>query len=525
MKIGRLLLGALFAWSAATAATNSVRIETGLIEGTPGSTADVHVFRGISYAAPPVGDLRWRPPEPAAEWNGVRPAREFSHACVQDTTPGRGPKLLVDATVQEVSEDCLYLNVWTTANSAKEKRPVIVYFHGGGLAAGAGNESLYNGEGMAKKGVVFVVSNYRVGVLGFLAYPELTKESQHHSSGNYGFLDQIAALRWVQKNIAAFGGDPQKVTIMGQSGGSRSVNTLMASPLAKGLFQRVISESHAYFAGVPTLAEAEEAGLKFAQAAGTSSLAQMRAKPFGELVRVQLQTRFQPNLNVDGYYMPADIYTMFATGRQNDVPLIAGSNSDESSGYAKLIGAEAFIEQARRRYGSQADVFLKFYPAGSDDEANRSRTLSGTDQSSSYEARAFAQLQSRTGKSKAFLYRFSHKPPLAGPDAQVYNDVFHGAELYYVLQQYDSRKDWAWTSEDRKLGDLMSTYWVNFARTGNPNGKGLPNWPSYDEKADTLMNFGDQVAVTPVPRAAALDFFEKHFHPVDGGFHSSAGSR
>jgi len=510
-----ILIGPL---NTAAAIHNPVRIEEGFISGVSGRSPQVRVFKGIPYAAAPVGKLRWRPPEPAAHWQGVRKADAFGHACMQETAPAHDNPmyawLLLKKPPQDISEDCLFLNVWTAARSADDRRPVMVFLHGGGFIYGSGAEGLYDGEALAKKGVVYVDVNYRLGVFGFLAYPELSMESEHHVSGNYAFLDQIAALRWVRRNIAAFGGDPARVTIFGQSAGSRSVIALTASPLAKGLFQRVISESHGYFGpGAPTLPQAEQAGLRFAAAAGASSLAELRSKSADELMKAQVESRFRANLTIDGWFMPAEIYTIFAAGKQNDAAVIAGSTSDESSGYSKPITTAAFIDVARRRYGRHAETFLKFYPADSNEEAMKSEILSGTDQNGAYEARAFAQLQARTGKGKSYLYLFSHKPPVAGPDSAVYDGVFHGAELYYVFQQYDFRSDWAWTEADRKLGDIISSYWVNFAANGNPNGKGLPKWPGYNDNTQELMNFGSHVSVVPEPRKAELDFFETVFHP------------
>jgi para-nitrobenzyl esterase len=476
----------------------------------------------LPYAAPPVGNLRWLPPQAPVRWEGVRKADTFGHACIQDTNPPLDNPvyawLLVKKGPREnTSEDCLFLNIWTAAKSANNRLPVMIYIHGGGLVYGSGDEDLYNGDALARKGVVYVNFNYRLGALGFLAHPELTRESEHHASGNYGFLDEIAALQWVQRNIAAFGGDPTRVTVFGQSAGARSVNAMVASPLAKGLFRGVIAQSHGYFGGlggVPKLADAEQAGLKFAQDAGASSLTELRALPATEILKAQLRGRFRSNLNVDGWYMPDDVYTIFASGKQNDVTIIAGSDSDEASGYSKPLTAAMFIEQVRRRFGERTDEFLKFYPAGSDAEAMKSQTVSSTDLAGAYDARAFAQFQTQTGKGKAYLYLFSHRPPVAGPDTAVYDGVFHGAELYYLFQTYNARSEWAWTAADRKLGEMLSSYWVNFASSGNPNGKGLPGWPAYNNDSQELLNFGDRVAVISVPRRAALDLFESTFHPA-----------
>jgi para-nitrobenzyl esterase len=531
--VKRLLFSIAFTASLAFAAIKDpVKTESGLVSGVSGRRQQVRVFKGIPYAAAPVGDLRWRPPTTPAHWEGIRTAETFGHACIQDTNPPLDNPvyawLLVKKGPREnTAEDCLFLNIWTAAKSANERLPVMVYIHGGGLVYGSGDEDLYNGDALVEKGVVYVNFNYRLGALGFLAHPELTRESEHHASGNYGFLDEIAALQWVQRNIAAFGGDPARVTVFGQSAGARSVNAMVASPLAKGLFRGVIAQSHGYFGGlggVPKLADAEQAGLKFAKDAGASSLAELRALPAADVLKAQLQGRFRSNMNVDGWYMPDDVYNIFANGRQNDVAVIAGSDSDEASGHSKPLTAAMFIEQARRRFGNRTDEFLKFYPADSDAETMKSQIVSSTDLAGGYDARTFAQLQTRTGKTKAYLYLFSHRPPVAGPDTAVYDGVFHGAELYYLFQTYKVRSDWAWTDTDRKLGEMVSSYWVNFAKSGNPNGKGLPQWPVYNDDSQELLNFGDGVSAMPVPRRAALDLFESAFHPVGSSSRPASGN-
>jgi para-nitrobenzyl esterase len=348
----RLYLCLIIALPLFAALDSPVRTETGFVSGVQGRSPEIRVFKGIPYAAPPVGSLRWRPPQPAAKWAGVRSAGQFSDACAQQEPPDGQP----------ASEDCLYLNVWTPGKSADDRLPVMFWIHGGGLRSGAASMIHYDGEALAKRGVVLVSINYRLGWLGYFAHPELTRESERNVSGNYGLLDQIAALQWVHKNIAAFGGDPNKVTIFGQSGGSRSANALVVSPLAKGLFRGVIAESHTLFPKALSLLDAEKLGARFAESQGATSLAQLRAKPAKDLVKGTAATAYSPN--VDGWVLPADPYTVFAEGKQNDVSLLAGSNADDAQEPPLSFEAQTFLAQAHRNFGDRASLYLELYPAG-----------------------------------------------------------------------------------------------------------------------------------------------------------------
>jgi para-nitrobenzyl esterase len=476
-----------------------VHVEQGQVTGVDGATADVRVFKGVPFATPPVGDLRWKAPKAAAQWSGVRAADKFSPTCMQRGGAGGG--------LRQVSEDCLYLNIYTAAKTTKEHRPVMVWIHGGALTSGAG--SLYDGEALAKKGVVVVTVNYRLGVFGFMAHPELTKESDRNASGNYGLLDQVAALEWVQKNIAAFGGDPKRVTIFGESAGSWSVNYLMASPLARGLFQRVIGESGAEFAPARKLADAEQAGLKLA---GADSIAALRAKSADD---IQKLGGAQTAANVDGWFLPEDVYTIFSKGKQSDVPVLIGSNSDEGTMFTPASATAAtFRQTAEKRYGAEADAFLNLYPFTNDEEAWASQAASMRDQVFGWEMRTWARAQTKTGKSKVYMYYFSRVPP--GKNRA--KGAFHGSEIAYVFGNLkiapfagSSEEPRPWTDQDRKLASDMSSYWVNFAATGDPNGKGLLKWPAYHAKDDMLMGFGDTIEVKPVPNKAGLDFLDAYF--------------
>ena len=349
---------------------------------------------------------------------------------------------------------------------------------------------------------MLVTINYRLGVFGYFAHPELTKESDRNASGNYGFLDQVAALEWVHRNIEKFGGDPKRVTIFGESAGSWSINVLVASPLTKGLFQRAIGESGANFARVETLAAAEQAGVKFAKSVGANSLADLRAKPAAELLKAERGA----SGNVDGYFLPTDVYTIFENGKQNDVPTLIGSNANEGTAFtAPSVKAAAFEAQAKSRYGDRADAYLKIYPAKSDEEAHTSAAEAMRDQTFGWEMRTWARMQSKTGKSKVYLYYFSKVPP--GPFGARLG-AYHASEIAYVFGNLSTQYS---QEDDRKLSDIMSSYWVNFSSTGDPNGKGLPKWPYYQEKTDVALGLGNKVQTTTVPNKAGLDFIDATF--------------
>jgi para-nitrobenzyl esterase len=471
----------------AAAINDSVRVEQGQLSGTPGSSPDVRVYKGVPFAAPPVGDLRWRAPKPAADWAGVRKADQFSATCMQMPYPEGS---LYRSEPQPVSEDCLYLNIWTAAKSAADKRPVMVWIHGGAFTRGSGSTPTYDGEALAKKGVVLVTVNYRLGIFGFFAHPELTKESENQSSGDYGILDEIAALQWVQKNIAAFGGDPKRVTIFGESAGSWAVNVLVASPQTKGLFQRAIGESGGNFNKMTKLADIEKSGLRVG-----ASIQDLRAKSAEDI----LKTAGAFSVNVDGWLLPTDVVTIFQNGKQNDVPVLIGSNADEGTAFMPaVIGLAGFQATAKQRYGDKADEFMKLYPAANDTDAWSASAHFMRDQTFGVQMRTWARMQMKTGKSPAYLYYFSHVPP--GPTSAKYG-AYHASEIAYVFGTGRN-----WEDADRKLSDLMSSYWVNFAANGNPNGKGLPQWPVYDEKKDVALGLGDKVETIPVPNKPGLDF-------------------
>jgi para-nitrobenzyl esterase len=499
----RLLIALSFAALASVplpaAIQEPIKVEGGLVSGTPGWGWGVREYRGIPFAAPPVGNLRWRAPQPVTPWQGVLAANHFSSACMQREPSPFNPGLM------NRSEDCLYLNVWTPAGSATERLPVLVWIYGGGGTAGSTAEPIYDGNALARKGVVVVSANYRVNVFGWFAHPELTRESPQHSSGNYGALDQLAALQWVQRNIAQFGGDPGKVTMFGESGGCRSVNWLAASPLVKGLVRGAIAESHAVFGRMLTLPEAENMGAQFATTTGKSSLAALRAMPAQELLEASIKTPAATNgAIVDGWFLPQDIYTIYSQGKQNDIALITGVTNDEGGGI-RGVGAPAaarpeappstlatWTAWVKRTFEGKADDLMKRYPASNDAEAVKAYHDVYRDINFAGH-RTWAKLQATTGKSPVYLYNFSHFPPSPsgnGNNPPAPAGAIHFSEVIYVFDNLRV-KDYPWTAVDRKIADDLSTYWTNFTKNLNPNGSGLANWPVYNPKDEYWMNFGD----------------------------------
>jgi para-nitrobenzyl esterase len=496
-----------------------VMIDSGKISGT--MDEGVRVFRGIPYAAPPTGDRRWKPPQPVEPWEGVRECTDWGFSCVHVPYPPgsmwTGPEWSDPA---EQSEDCLHLNVWTTAQSADDKLPVMVWIHGGSLQHESGSVGAYGGANLARKGVVAVTINYRLGPFGYLAHPELTRESEHRSSGNYGVLDQIAALEWVQRNIAAFGGDPDRVTIFGESAGSWSVNFMVASPLANGLFHRAIGQSGAGFGPMVHLDRersgrrpAEQTGTEFAAVLGSAeepaSLEAMRAVPAPEILAKFAEV---PDAHVgpvvDGWVFPDEMHAIFEQGRQNRAPVIVGSNADEGSMYAgndAPITVEDFRSFARQRFGDFAEDFLEAYPVDSDSDVRDAFVASVGDAYFTWEMRMWARLTA-TVDADAWLYHFTRVPPIA--ESEIYGS-HHGAEIVYVIGNFHLAS-FTPQPEDERLAETMSGYWINFAATGNPNGPGLPEWPAYDIESEAFMEFGDTIQRGNRLLEKECDFFERY---------------
>jgi para-nitrobenzyl esterase len=493
-------------------AADQVKIASGTLQGTAVAGTNVRAFLGIPFAAPPVGKLRWQAPQPVKPWTGVRQANAFGPRCMQR-------RIFSDMVFRDKgpSEDCLYLNVWTPATSASEKLPVMFWIYGGGFQAGATSEPRQEGMNLAQKGVVVVSCNYRLGIFGFFSYPALAKESPHHAAGNYGLMDQIAALRWVKQNIAAFGGDPNNVTIFGESAGSFSVSDLMASPVAKGLFQKAIGESGASFdAGRPpqSLAQSEKAGEKFAKAIGANSLAALRAIPADKLLQESTKGRFWPN--VDGYVLPQSVGTIFAEGEQSHVPLLAGWNKDENMGnvYSKKTPptAENLVKAIKKRFGPETDEAMKFYPHATAAEARQSTETLASDFFTVFGTWKWLEMANQTGDSPVYRYLFTRTPP---EPLNVTEDGIplvklgarHSAEIPYVFGVLKWKKI-PWEPVDFKVSDAMMTYWSNFAKTGNPNGSGLPHWPQYTPQDRQVMILGEDMHARPATDQKRFEFID-----------------
>jgi len=498
------------------AQANPIRIESGLISGTAlGEDKAVRVYKGIPYAAPPVGDLRWKPPQPVAPWKGVRDCTEFGTACPQ------GNMLQIyGLTLPEMSEDCLFLNVWTGATSPAERLPVMVWIHGGGNSAGWSHQPSYEGEAFARRGIVLVTINYRLGLFGFFAHPLLSKESEHKVSGNYGILDQIASLRWVQKNIAAFGGDPDCVTIFGESAGGMDVIVLCVSPLSRGLFHRAIIQSGSAIWSMNHLRRASPTG-ESSEANGESLanelvgedvddvLAALRAIPAEKLVeKIESGLRFGPT--VDGWVMtdyPANVYKK---GLQHDVPLLAGTNADEGSLFALRISPgsdEGRLDALRQRWGKYADEIMAMYPT---DTAEQKRDVMNrflTDTMFLAPTRATVRAMS-TVSSNAYLYQFTREQQTGRLKAF---GAFHGSEIPYVFNSSGPTglKEEEVPEIDRKLATAMITYWAQFAKTGDPNGNGLPEWPVYDAVSDQHLELGETIKIGSGLRKEACDVLDR----------------
>ena len=508
----------------------TVETSAGALEGEYADDArDLLVFRGVPYAQPPVGDARWRPPAPVEPWDGVRPAQAFAPACWQ--RPNDLLSLYARGDLDR-SEDCLHLNVWTPAADAAAALPVMVWYHGGGHNAGAGSPRIFDGAALARRGVVLVTLNYRLGPFGFLAHPALTAESPRASSGNYGLLDQIAALEWVRDNAAAFGGDPGNVTIFGQSAGSWTVCYLMASPLAKGLFHKAIGQSGGCFEGErPHLADAtgepgaeqsaHDAGLAAAAALGVEGEGPEAAAALRALApETVLDETLGSGAVIDGWVVPRPPRAIFAAGEHHDVPVVVGATADEVN--ADLAGGAPTRDEleasVRSRYGSAADELLAAYAGELADSPTTAARQIRTDRRFVWEMRAWARAVEAAGND-AYLYFFSHAPPVFRlyvhdqPDLRVEGGrrsygAYHSGELAYVFGN-TGLVGLDWTDWDHELSRVITRYWTNFARTGDPNGEGLPAWPRYERATDRSMEFGAEVRVVEGVRKAKLDLFDR----------------
>jgi para-nitrobenzyl esterase len=498
-----LLNSAIFAQLSNTSAP-TVKTVNGMLEGTDES--GIKTFRGVPFAAPPVGDLRWREPQPVQNWTGVRKATKFGPRAMQLPIFGD-----MSFRSDGVSEDCLYLNVWTPAKKGDEHLPVLVYFYGGGFLAGDGSELRYDGESLARRGIVTVTVNYRLGVFGFFAHPELTKESPHHASGNYGLLDQAAALKWVQQNIASFGGDPKKITIAGESAGSFSVSAQMASPLSKNIIAGAIGESGSLLGSTPTasLADAEKSGSSFAADVKANSLVELRAIPADQLLKATANAGFGKfPVCVDGYFFPKSPLEIFEAGEQAHVPLLVGWNSEEMN-YRMLLGQnpptkDNYTSAVQKMLGDKAPAILSAYDPASDADVEQTATALASDLFIGFSTWRWSDVQSKTGGKPVYRYLYGRARPemrpemgnatagLAGgvikdtaaskaPKMQPAKGAVHSAEIEYALGNLPTNRVYDWQPEDYKVSEIMEAFFANFIKTGNPNGLGVPEWPAVDK--------------------------------------------
>ena len=490
----------------------SVKVTGGEVQGVV--TEGISIFKGIPFAAPPVGDLRWKAPAPVQAWTGIKKADAFGPACMQ-ASGGMG-------NTAPVSEDCLYLNVWTPAKKPGEKIPVIVWIYGGGFSGGSTSTPMYDGMGFAKKGVVLVSVAYRVGPFGFFAHPELSRESGK-GSGDYGLEDMIAGLKWVKENIARFGGDPSKVTIFGHSAGGMAVSILTASPATKGLFHRAISMSGGSFAplqtsnqngtgmglGISSLKMAESIGEEFLKKSGAADIKAARALSAEEIQKNLAGGmggigRFKPV--ADGYIVPNDLYSLYQAGRFNDTPILVGNTSDEAASFGGRgnVSAAQFEKQIRSQYGPHADAILSVYPHSTDAEAAKASRGIMSESTFTWNTWIWARLQSQKGKGKAFEYFFDYHP--TSPDG----GSGHGSDVSYAFQTLGGGRGGAPKPEDLKLSDIISSYWVNFAKSGDPNGPGIPMWPAFAENDQKVMVFDAAPSARPLPNLDKLKAFDAY---------------
>jgi para-nitrobenzyl esterase len=501
-----LMLGHQLAVAAA------VHVESGALQGVYSN--GLSIYKGVPYAKPPLDNLRWREPQPVKPWRGVRTATAFAPACMQTgvSMPGETPPT--------INEDCLYLNIWTPARRAGERLPVIVWIHGGGYSTGSASMPLYWGDKLAHRGVIVVTIAYRLGPLGWLAHPELTRESVHHSSGNYGLMDQLAALQWIQRNIEAFGGDPTRVTIAGQSAGAMAVSELMASPRAKGLFQRAIAESGGLFEPIQIapdyfLANAEGVGEKYLKSLGVSSIGELRKLPAAQLLGGNAASITHPV--IEPYVLPVAPYELFASGQQNDVPLLIGSNAEEGRSLVDVskVKAATFAADLAAAFGPLPSALIAAYPHASDAEARQARLDLERDLRFGWDMWAWARLQATTGRSSVYYYSFRQQPPF--PQDSVYAGwgASHYSELWYVFDHLD-QYSWPWTSADQNVAAEVSTYWVNFAASGNPNGAGVPPWPAFENTHSKVQILSDPITTGGVFGIDNLKVFDAVYSGVRG---------
>ena len=477
-----------------------VKINSGAISGIEKN--GIHIFKGIPFAAPPVGDLRWKAPQPVKPWANIKECTAFGPSPFQASPV---PFMCWSAEYlipkEPINEDCLYLNVWAPKKTA-QKKAVLVYIYGGGFMSGGSGCDIYDGAAVANKDVVFVSINYRVGVFGFLAHPELSKEAPYQSSGNYGLLDMVAALQWVHDNISAFGGDPSRVTIAGQSAGAFAVNFLCASPLTKGLIHGAIAESGGSI--LPSsirpniqLKQAEKQGVEFAKNLGVSSIQELRNKTSQEILASTggLSAPFE-----DGYFLPKSIFSIYDKHEQNDVPVLLGWNEDDKI-VPRLLNAKEYVESIKKQFGKNAEAVLALYPGNTDEEAAKSQGDLSRDQTFAVQGFTWANIQSSIGKSPVYVYNFNRKLPAASPESDF--GAFHTGEVVYA---YDNlfTVNRPWEKADHELAKSMSTYWTNFVKTGNPNNTSLVKWPTYNKSSMQILQLDKKIETNKLPTEKKL---------------------
>jgi para-nitrobenzyl esterase len=532
------LLG-IFAFASHAQSDNKMavqtQVESGKIEGNYNTATGIQTYFGIPFAKAPVGELRWKAPQALAAWNGVKETMQFSARAVQAVVFGD-----MNSRSQGLSEDCLYLNVWTPAKRNTQNLPVLVYFYGGGFFAGDGSEPRYDGEAMSKQGIVVVTVNYRLGIFGFFAHPELSKETSYKGSGNYGLMDQAFALQWVKRNVAAFGGDPKKITIAGESAGSVSVSAQMSSPLARDVIAGAIGESGA---GInPTLnpvplAQAEKEGIEFAEKAKVKSLAELRKLTTRELFEIQSETRKNYNTTViDGYVYPKSIPAIFNAKEQAQVPLLLGWNSAEMPGMAFMQGKPYtpanYLEKVKAAFPTDTEAVLALYPGTTDEEVEVSATALGSDRFISYSTWKWFDLHRKNSAQPVYRYLFSKlRPPLVdntrssalaggtvkadpiAPKPRPLIGAPHACEIEYCMGNLNLIKEYAWTPEDYQVSKTMFSYFANFIKTGNPNGNALPEWPSAkaQDKTPPVMVLNTESKSVPAANEARYEFLDRYY--------------
>jgi para-nitrobenzyl esterase len=513
--------------------TGPVLTREGPVTGVRNDAGTVEIYAGVPYAEPPVGELRWQAPRPPKPRTDVLVGDRFAPAPVQGTSTfaTRALSQVVDVPLENtllnpypVSEDSLYLNVWRGTKPTSDRLPVLLYVPGGGFASGSGALPLYDGEALASSGEVIVVTiNYRLGVLGFLSHPELAAESEHGASGNYGILDQIAALDWVRQNIASFGGDPDRVTVAGESAGGESVCLLGATPLAKGLVDGIIGASGACMGTTgdtadgdqaDTRAVAEDAGRRLAQELGDATVEELRRMPVDRITEAAAVVGPHWRPSIDGHVLDRSPAQIYADGDQLDVPLLIGSNADESSlalAAPPDDDVDAYAASVRKKYGEDAREFLDLYPGRTEDQVLDSLLRAQTDQVMTRAMHRWARLQTQSGRAPAYLYFFAHTPPEQGLEKY---GAYHGAEVMYAYDNLGMDGDGDYTDADYRLRDQMRGHWLSFVTTGDPNGPGLPAWPSVGEAPDQVMEFDSDSGMAPRPRPAAIDFWMSYRGPT-----------